>query len=123
MSRRFAQEDLRRAKTDRTDALTIARFGALRRPDPAPAPDAVLDDLRELVQLQQRLSQDFADRQRQLHRLLVLVFPEFTDVVRTLESARATALLSRYPSALAFREADEQAIAALRGGQMIDPPT
>ena len=37
--RRFAQEDLRRAKTDRTDALTIARFGAQKRPEPTPPPD------------------------------------------------------------------------------------
>ena len=116
--RRFGQEDLRRAKTDRTDALTIARFGASRRPEPTPAPDSALDNLRELVQLHRRLSQDYADRQRQLHRLLVLVFPEFTNVIRTLECARATALLSRYPSALAFRQADARTIAALRGGQM-----
>jgi transposase len=112
--RRFAQEDLRRAKTDCTDALTIARFGAQKRPDPTPPPDPVLDELRELVRLHGRLGQDFGDRLRQLHRLLVLVFPEFPDVVRTLESQRATALLLRYPSAAAFRQADESEIARLR---------
>ena len=114
--RRFAQEDLRRAKTDRTDALTIARFGAQKRPDPTPQPDAGLADLRELMRLHQRFSQDFADRIRQLHRLLVLVFPEFTRVVRTLESQRATVLLSRYPSARAFREANAGELASLRCG-------
>jgi transposase len=112
--RRFAQEDLRRAKTDRTDALTIARFGAQKRPEPNPLPDPVLDELRELVRLHQRLGQDLGDRLRQLHRLLVLVFPEFPDVVRTLESQRATALLRQYPSAEAFRRADERDIARLR---------
>jgi transposase len=114
--RRFAQEDLRRAKTDRTDALTIARFGAQKRPEPSPPPDRGLDDLMELVRLHQRLGQDFADRIRQLHRLLVLVFPEFTQVVRTLESQRATALLIRYPSAQAFREADTYELAHLHCG-------
>jgi transposase len=114
--RRFAQEDLRRAKTDRTDAVTIARFGAQKRPDPSPPPDPGLDDLRELVRLRLRLSQDYSDRIRQLHRLLVLVFPEFTQVVRTLDSQRATALLSRYPSAQAFRDADAQKLASLRCG-------
>jgi transposase len=34
--RHFAKVDLRRAKTDRTDALTIARFGAQKRPEPCP---------------------------------------------------------------------------------------
>lgn len=113
---RFAQEDLLRAKTDRTDALTIARFGAQKRPEPSPLPDRGLDDLRELVGLHQRLSQDFSDRIRQLHRLLVLVFPEFTRVVRTLDSERATALLSRYPSAQAFRQVDAEQLARLRFG-------
>ena len=112
--RRFAQEDLRRAKTDRTDALTIARFGAQKRPEPTPPPDPVVDELRELVRLHERLGQDFGDRLRQLHRLLVLVFPEFPDVVRTLESLRATALLRQYPSAEAFRRADERDIARLQ---------
>src|SRR6266571_744740 len=74
--RRFAQEDLRRAKTDRTDALTIARFGAQKRPEPTPPPDPVLDELRELVRLHERLRQ--------------------------------------YPSAEAFRQADEGDIARLR---------
>jgi len=114
--RRFAQEDLRRAKTDRTDAITIARFGAQKRPEPSPPPDRDLDDLRQLVQLHQRLSQDYGDRIRQLHRLLVLVFPEFTQVVRTLDSQRATALLSRYPTAQAFREADTDELARLHCG-------
>lgn len=112
--RRFAQEDLRRAKTDRTDALTIARFGAQKRPEPTPVPDPVLENVRELVRLQQRLGQDYADRTRQLHRLLFLVFPEFTEVVHTVDSQRATALLSRYPSAKAFREADQAELARLR---------
>jgi transposase len=66
------------------------------------------------VRLHERLGQDFGDRLRQLHRLLVLVFPEFPDVVRTLDSQRATALLRQYPSAEAFRRADERDIARLR---------
>ena len=115
--RRFAEEDLRRAKTDRTDALTIARFGAQKRPELSPPPDPGIDDLRELVQLHRRLNQDFTDRLRQLHRLMVLVFPEFTQVVRTLDSRRATALLTRYPSAHAFREADTKELASLDCGR------
>lgn len=112
--RRFAQEDLRRAKTDRTDALTIARFGAQKRPEPNAPPDPVLENIRELVRLQQRLGQDFADRTRQVHRLLFLVFPEFTEVVRTVSSQLATAILSRYPSAEALRGADQDQLARLR---------
>lgn len=115
--RHFAKVDLRRAKTDRTDALTIARFGAEKRPKPMAPPDPVLDNLRALVHLQHRLGQDFADRTRQLHRLLILVFPEFTQVVRTLQSQRATLLLRHYPSAQAFRQAEPHQIASLRAGR------
>lgn len=112
--RRFAQEDLRRAKTDRADALAIARFGALRRPRPAPPPDPVLDNLREVVRLRERLSLDFTSKLRQLHRLLALVFPEFTRLVPSVGSQTVTALLLRYPTARAFREANVQELAGLR---------
>ncbi len=50
-SRRFAQEDLERTKTDSIDALGLARFGAQKRPMPTPLRDAATDDLREVVRL------------------------------------------------------------------------
>ena len=39
-SRRFAQEDLERTKTDAIDALGLARFGAQKRPRVTRVPDA-----------------------------------------------------------------------------------
>ena len=116
--RRFAQVDLRRAKTDRTDALTITRFAALKRPEPTLPLDPALENLRALLHLQQRLGQDFADRLRQLHRLLILVFPEFTQVVRTLQSQRATLLLHHFPSAKAFRQTEPHQIVSLCTGSV-----
>ncbi len=110
---RFAQEDLMRAKTDRVDALGIARFGAQKRPA-ATTWDSSLDDLRELVRYHQRLVQDLGDRSRQLHRLVHLGFPEFIRHVRTLDSQRATAILHAYPTATAFDESCVGDLAALR---------
>lgn len=98
-TRRFAQEDLKRAKNDAIDALGIARFAAQKRPAPTSPIDLQTLALRDTVQLRDRLVQDHGDRLRQLHRLVDLGFPEFTSLVRTLDSARATALLARYPSA------------------------
>jgi transposase len=98
-TRRFAQEDLKRAKTDSIDALTIARFAAQKRPAATPPTDLQTLALRDTVQLRDRLVQDFGDRVRQLHRLVDLGFPEFTRIVRTLDSSLATTLLARYPSA------------------------
>jgi transposase len=69
--------------------------------------------LRELVRLRERLQEDFGNRVRQLHRALDLAFPEFTRHVRTLESQLATAILSRYPTAISFRGASLKRLARL----------
>ena len=111
---RFAGVDLERIKTDAIDAVTIARFAAEKRPAATPLPDALTEELRELVQLRQRLLQDFGDRVRQLHRLVDLGFPEFTRYVRTLDSELASAILRDHPTAAAFRGVSVRRLAALR---------
>ncbi len=111
---RFAGVDLQRTKTDAIDALAIAHFAAQKRPPTTPLPDALAEELRELVQLRQRLLQDFGDRVRQLHRLVDLGFPEFTRYVRTLDSELATAILRDYPTAAAFRGVSARRLAAVR---------
>jgi transposase len=113
-TRRFAEEDLTRAKTDSIDALGIARFAALKRPSPTALLDAATEQLRELVRLRDRLVQDSGDRQRQLHRLVDLCFPEFTRHVLELDSARATSILREYPTAEAFRDGSVRSLARLR---------
>lgn len=116
-TRRFAEEDLARAKTDSIDALGIARFAAQKRPAITPPRDEALDELRELVRLHDRLAQDAGDRLRQLHRLVALCFPEFTRYVRTLDSRRATLILSAYPTAEAFHDGCLSTLAQLRYGE------
>jgi transposase len=96
---RFAEEELRRTKTDAIDAMGIARFAQQKRPRAAQLPDSVTEELRELERLRERVTADFADRLRQLHRAVDLGFPEFTRYVRTLESQLAATLLARYPTA------------------------
>ena len=113
-TRRFAEEDLARAKTDSIDALGIARFAALKRPSPTALLDAATEQLRELVRLRVRLVQDFSDRQRQLHRLVDLCFPELTRHLRGLDSERARSILREYPTAEAFRQGSVRSLARLR---------
>jgi transposase len=115
-ARRFAEEDLTRAKTDSVDALGLARFAALKKPSPTALLGEATEQLRELVRLRLRLVQDFGDRQRQLHRLVDLCFPEFTRHVRNLDSALARAVLREFPTAEAFREATVRSLARLRYG-------
>lgn len=111
---RFAAEDLERTKTDAIDAVGIARFAAQKRPAATQLPDAVTEELRELVRLRERLLQDFGDRVRQLHRLVDLGFPEFTRYVRSLDSQLACAILHDYPTAAAFHGVSVKRLAGLR---------
>lgn len=113
-TRRFADEDLKRTKTDAIDALGIARFAAQKRPAATRLPDSTTQELREMVRLRARLQQDFDDRVRQLHRLVDLGFPEFTRYVRTLDSELATAILHDYPTATAFQGVSLRRLATLR---------
>ncbi len=101
-TRRFAEGDLERTKTDAIDAVGIARFAQQKRPPATRLPDAATQELRELVRLRDRLTEDFNARLNQLHRLVDLGFPEFTRYVKTLESELATAILHGYPTAAAF---------------------
>jgi len=112
-TRRFAEEELQRTKTDAIDALGIARFAAQKRPPAAQLPDVATEELRELARLRERLAEDFASRLRQLHRAVDLGFPEFTRHVRTLESQLAATSLSRYPTAASFRGASVKKLARI----------
>ncbi len=112
-TRRFAEVDLARAKTDALDALAIARFALEKRPAATPVPDEATLELRELMRLRDRYVQDLGDRVRQLHRAVDLSFPEFTQHVRTLDSELATALLSRYPTAAQFAKQSPRRVAGV----------
>src|SRR5580704_11790608 len=48
-TRRFAEEELERTKTDSVDALGIARFAAQKHPAPTPVAEDLTAELRELV--------------------------------------------------------------------------
>jgi len=77
-------------------------------------PDAATEEIRELVHLRDRLVQDMGDRIRQLHRQVDLGFPEFTRIVRGLDSERATSILHAYPTARAFDGISVRKLSAMR---------
>jgi transposase len=112
-TRRFAEEELQRTKTDAIDALGIARFAAQKRPPATQLPEPALLELRELVRFRQQILQQLGDRVRHLHRAVDLGFPEFTRYVRTLQSGLATTILSHYPTATAFRRVSVKKLARL----------
>ena len=101
-TRKFAEENLERTKTDAIDALGIARFAAQKRPAATPLTDEATEEIRELVQHRARMVQDFGDRTRQLRRLVDLGFPEFIKHVKGLDTQLATTILHEWPTAYAF---------------------
>ena len=77
-TRRFAEEELQRTKTDAIDAVGIARFAARQRPAVTQLPEPALLELRELMRLKQQIVQQLGDLVPQLHWAVDLGFPEHT---------------------------------------------
>jgi len=115
-TRRYAEEELARTKTDAIDARGLARFGAEKKPSPTVLPDAATMELRELVRMRDRLVQEYADKTRQLHRLVDLGFPELKRLVKELDGLAALALLREYPTAAAYEHTTPARVAKLEAG-------
>ena len=102
----FAQQRGLRAKTDRLDATTIARALLSGEARFGYVPDEQVSTYRELVRLQQQLSDDVVRYKNELHALLVVLFPEFSQVFADPSRPTALGVLKASPGAQAMREAD-----------------
>ncbi|HLZ58207.1 MAG TPA: IS110 family transposase [Ktedonosporobacter sp.] len=111
----FAQQRGLRAKTDRLDAITIARalLSGEARFGYVPSDEVVT--YRELTRLHQQLTEEVVRYKNEMHALLVVLFPEFTQVFADPSRASALTVLKAYPSAQAMSQADpEQLYQVLR---------
>lgn len=109
----FAKQRGLRAKTDRLDAATIARVLLSGEARVGYVPDAQITSYRELVRLHTQLSDDLTRARNEIHALVVVLFPEFPQVFADPCRPTALAVLAKYPSAKAIREAGSEAITAL----------
>ena len=109
----FAQQRGLRAKTDRLDAGTIGR--ALLSDDlrPASVPSEAIVAYRELVRLQTDLTDAAARYKQAIRDLLIVLFPEVTQVFKDPTGPTALALLRAYPGAVAVAAAGSAAITRL----------
>ncbi len=109
----FAQRRGLRAKTDKLDAVTIAR--ALLSDDVRPAyvPNELTATYRDLVRLHSNLSDEAARYKNEIQDLLVVLFPEFTQVFKDPTRKTALAVLHAYPSAQAIATVGGAAITAI----------
>ena len=97
--KQFAKsQSLRKTKTDRKDALLIARK---LRSDGTPEyyqTDKAMEELKELTRYQNRLIQSRSKCKNLYIRLLDIIFPELHRVVRNLHNLFVYELLTNYPS-------------------------
>jgi transposase len=106
----FAQQRGLRAKTDQLDASTIARMllsGEARR---GYVPTELIATYRELVRLHGQLSDEVARYKNEIHALLIVLFPEFSQIFSDPSRPTALGILKRYPSAQAIAAAGVEAI-------------
>jgi len=106
-----------RAKTDRLDALTIARvlLSGEARAGYVPSEQVVM--YRELVRLHMRLSDEAAAYQNGIQALVVVLFPEFTKVFTDPCGQTALAVLKAFPSAQAIVAAGVESLFQLLRAQ------
>ena len=76
----FAQQRGLRAKTDKLDATTIARILLSGEARPGYVPSELIATYRELVRLHTQLSDEVARYKNEIQALLVVLFPEFSQV-------------------------------------------
>jgi transposase len=111
----FRRSQGTKAKTDRIDARALARFVAVRGPEPAPLSPAALEGLRELTRFRAELVVDRTAALNRLHAAVDLAFPELPAVLGPLTNRTVLAVLQAWPTAAALAAADPAEVAQLAG--------
>jgi len=101
----FAKTNLKRAKTDKVDASTIAKFLVKSKPAPTKLPEELTMVQKELTRLRASLVKNRSALHNQLLGVLDKAFPEFVQIIKDPTSEKAFTVLQRYPSATALRKA------------------
>jgi len=113
----FHRQQGLRAKTDRLDAMTIARVLLSGEARAGYIPSERVATYRELVRLHTQLSDEAACYQNEIQALVVVLFPEFTQVFADPCLPSALSVLKAYPHAQAVVEAGVEAIYQLLRAQ------
>ena len=89
--RDFARSTGQLAKTDRLDAVVLARFAAVVRPTPRPVPSEATLELAALLERRRQLVEMLTAEKNRLHVARKPVRPSVQQVIRALEKALASA--------------------------------
>jgi transposase len=116
-TKRFAQGELRRAKTDAVDALTIARFMAEKKPRPALPNAMLLDTIKDLDRQIHALHKQHTMTLNKLRIELGKVAPEIERRLALAHHQQALVLLKHFPTAEAIAHASFDELRTLRYGK------
>jgi len=99
-TRKYHQLLSKKAKTDKIDSLVIA--GLLRSKEVLASyvPEDEVQVLRELVRLRHHLQKDKKNYLRKAYTLLNLVFPEYTNLIKSPFRKVSSMILLKYPTAV-----------------------
>lgn len=104
---------IRKAKTDRRDALVLADLVRINRARPNYVPDDTILQLRELTRFRWGLVDQVGDAKRRILGILDRVFPEFAEHFSDPFGATARQLLVRAASAADFAALDLEELTTL----------
>lgn len=101
----FSKRSLRKTKTDKKDALTIAQF-LMREKETlsVKAPDYLVTELKDLARRREKLADHVTSLKGDMKRLLSVIFPELEHITGVFTKSTLR-LLIEHPSAHAIREA------------------
>jgi transposase len=107
----FPKRSLRKTKTDKKDALTIAQFLYREKETFAPqTTDHLATELKDLARRREKLVDHVTSLKGNMKRLLSVIFPELEHITGIFTKCTLH-LLAEYPSAHGIREAGYDAIA------------
>jgi transposase len=101
----FSKRSLRKTKTDKKDALTIAQF-LLREKETlfVKTPDHLITELKDLARRREKLADHATSLKADMKRLLSVTFPELEHITGVFTKSTLR-LLAEYPSAQAMKDA------------------
>ena len=109
----FAKRSLRKTKTDKKAALTIAQFLMQEKKALcAETPSHLVGELRDLARRREKLTDQVTALKSDMKRILSVTFPELERLTGVFTKSTLR-LLAEFPSAHALRQASYAAIAAI----------
>jgi transposase len=118
-TKRFAQAELRRAKTDPVNALDLARMLVEKRPRPHAARAAGFEAIKDVNRQIVTFTKQHTMTLNKLRLELDKVAPELEHHMSTPVSQQMLALLANYPTAAAIAHASTEELRALRYGSAL----